>query len=124
MVKLLVVDDEVEICDFVKNFFKERDFEVFVAYDGKEALGIIEARNPDIVLLDVKMPEMDGIETLKAIRKHNSSAKVIMVTAVEDAEKAEEAKSHGAIEYITKPLLLEQLERTVLTVAEQIKMER
>ncbi len=124
MMKLLVVDDEVDICDFVKNFFKERDFEVFVAYDGKEALGIIEARNPEIVLLDVKMPEMDGIETLKAIRKTNSSSKVIMVTAVEDEEKAEEAKRHGAIEYITKPLLLEQLERTVLTVAEQIKMER
>jgi len=65
---------------------------------------------------------MDGIETLKEIRKKGDNTKVIMITAVEDAEKAEEAKRHGVSEYITKPLLLEQLERTVITAAEQIKM--
>jgi len=124
MLKILVVDDEVDICDFVKNFFKERDFEVFVAYDGKEAVSLVKARDPDIILLDIKMPIMDGIEALKEIRKWNSDKKVIMITAVEDAEKMEEARKHGVTEYITKPLLLEQLERTVLTVAEQIKMEK
>ncbi len=124
MLKLLVVDDEVDVCDFVKNFFKERNFEVSVAYDGKEALSIVKSINPDIILLDIKMPVMDGIEALKAIRKKDSTKKVIIITAVEDVEKAEEAKHHGVTEYITKPLLLEQLERTVLTVAEQIKMEK
>ena len=122
MLKLLVVDDEVDVCDFVKNFFKERNFEVFVAYDGKEALSVVESRDPDIILLDIKMPVMDGMETLKAIRKRDDNIRIIMITAVEDAEKAEEAKHHGVVEYITKPLLLEQLERTVLTVAEQIKV--
>lgn len=123
MIRLLVVDDEVDICDFVKNFFKERDFEVFVAYNGKEALGLIDSVNPHIILLDLKMPVMGGMETLKEINKRKPDAKVIIVTAVEDVEKAEEAKQHNAVEYITKPLVLEQLERSVMTIAEQIKME-
>lgn len=122
MLRLLVVDDEIDICDFVKNFFKERNFEVLVAVDGQEALDIVKSKKPEIVLLDLRMPGMDGMDTLKEIKKMDKSTKVIIVTAVEDSEKAEEAKHHGAIEYITKPLLLEQLERTVFMVAEQIKM--
>jgi len=120
MIKIVVVDDEVEICDFVKNFFKERNFEVFTAYNGEEALNLIEAENPEIILLDVKMPVMDGIEVLKEIRKRNKPGKVIMVTAVEDSEKAEEAKSHGAAGYITKPLSLEQLEHSVLSMSDNM----
>ena len=123
MLKLLIVDDEVDTCDFVKKFFQERDFDVLVAYDGKEALGMIDDKRPDIVLLDIRMPVMDGMTALKEIRKTNKDLKIIMITAVEDAEKAEEAKHHGVVEYITKPLLLEQLERTVFAVAEQIKMK-
>jgi len=122
MLRLLIVDDEVDICDFVQNFFKERNFEVFVAYDGKEAIDVVRSKKPEIVLLDIKMPLMDGMEALKEIKKIDSAVKVIMVTAIDDEEKAVEAKQHGAVEYITKPLLLEQLERTVYTVAEQIKM--
>ena len=123
MLKLLVVDDEVDICDFVKNFFKERDFEVFMAYNGKAALRIVASEDPDIILLDMKMPVMDGITTLKELQNLGKSGKVIVVTAAEDMSKAEEAKRHGVAEYIRKPLMLEQLERTVFTVAEQIKME-
>jgi DNA-binding NtrC family response regulator len=123
MIRLLIVDDEADICDFVKNFFKERDFDVSVAYNGKEALDMIETVKPQIVLLDLRMPVLDGMDTLKVINKKYPGVKVIIVTAVEDTAKAEEAKMHNAVEYITKPLLLEQLERAVLTVAEQIKME-
>ena len=122
MLRLLVVDDEIDICDFVKNFFKERNFEVLVAYDGKEALEVVKSKKPEIVLLDLRMPVMGGMETLKEIQHINSDSKVVVVTAIEDTDTAEEAKHHGAVEYITKPLLLEQLERTVLTIAEQIKM--
>ena len=122
MIKLMIVDDEVDICDFVKNFFKERDFDVSVAYNGKEALRLIDTVNPNIVLLDLKMPVIGVMEVLKEINKKHPTIKVIIVTAVEDIEKAEEAKRHNAIEYITKPLVLEQLERSVMTIAEQIRM--
>jgi len=123
MLRLLIVDDEADICDFVKSFFTERDFDVLVAHNGKEALSVIESDKPDLVLLDVKMPVMDGMETLREIRKKDESLKVIMVTAVDDTDKAEEARRYGVVDYITKPLVLEQLERTVFTIAEQLKME-
>ena len=123
MLKLLVVDDEIDVCDFVKSFFKERNFEVFAAHNGQEALYVVEHKRPQIVILDMRMPVMDGMTVLKELRRANSDCKVIMVTAVEDFTKAEEAKKQGAVEYITKPLLLEQLERTVFTIAEQIRLE-
>lgn len=117
MLKLLVVDDEADICDFVRNFFKERNFEVLVAHNGRDAVSLVKTGSPDVALLDITMPVMDGIETLKQIRKVNNSLKIIMVTAVNDNEKAEEARRHGVVDYITKPLLLEQLEHIVLTAA-------
>lgn len=124
MIKIIIVDDEVEVCDFVKNFFEERDFEVYTAYSGEEALNIAELQDPHIILLDIKMPAMDGMQVLKELRRRNKSGKVIIVTAVDDSEKAEEAKRYGAVDYITKPLSLEQLEETVLALAEQIGTAR
>lgn len=124
MMKLLVVDDEVDICDFVKSFFKERNFEVSVAHNGRSAVEHIKSESPEIVLLDLKMPVMGGIETLKEIRNMGKICKVVVVTALEDIETVDEAKRCGAVGYLTKPLLLEQLERTVLTLAEQVRTEK
>lgn len=124
ILRLLVVDDEPDICDFVKSFFKERNFDVLIAHDGKRAVETVKSRRPEIILLDLRMPVMGGLDALKEIRGIDGDSKVVIVTAVEDADMAEEAKSHGAVDYITKPLLLEQLERTVLTIAEQIKAGR
>lgn len=121
MKKILVVDDEIDICDFVKNFFEERDFIVFTALNGSEAVRIVKKDKPDIILLDVRMKEMDGIETLKKIRNVDKEVKVIMVTAVEEQEKMDAARKLGASEYITKPLVLEQLEAAVLSHAKQVK---
>ena len=123
MLRLLVVDDEIDVCDFMKNFFKERGFEVFVAYNGQEALELVEMKKPHMIILDMRMPVMDGMSVLKELRKADSDSRVIMVTAVEDPSKAVEARNLGAVDYITKPILLEQLERTVFTVAEQISMK-
>lgn len=122
MLRLLVVDDEADICGFVKGFFSERGFDVYSASNGAEALETMIKVHPDIVLLDVKMPVMDGMETLRRIREGSDPVRIIMITAIDEADTVEEARAQGVTEYITKPLLLEQLERTVLTVAEQIKI--
>jgi len=119
MTKILVVDDEIDVCDFVKNFFEERDFQVFAALGGSDALRIIRKEKPDIILLDIRMKEMDGIETLKRIRQLDKKVKVIMVTAVEEQDKMEVARKLGASEYITKPLVLENLEATVMSYAKE-----
>ena len=113
MRKLLVVDDERDICDFVANFFGERGFEVFTASSGEEALKVAKAEKPDIALLDIKMEGMDGIATLKHLKDIDRNLKIIMVTALEDQDKMNEACRLGACEYITKPLILDHLEQAV-----------
>jgi DNA-binding response OmpR family regulator len=113
MNKLLIVDDEVEICEFLKSFFEDRDFQVAVAHDGAKALEQATLFIPDVVLLDIQMPGMDGLQTLKKLKETHPKMKVIMVTAVETQEKIEEAMRLGADNYITKPLSLEYLEKDV-----------
>ena len=113
MNKLLIVDDEVEICEFLKSFFEDRDFKVAVAHDGAKALEMAGLFQPEVVLLDIQMPGMDGLQALKKIKEMHPKVKVIMVTAVETQEKIEEAMRLGADNYITKPLSLEYLEKDV-----------
>ena len=115
MPKLLIVDDEVDVREFAKNFFKKRSIEVFTASGGQEALRIIESEKPDLVLLDVRMEEMNGIEVLKKLRGKNNPIKVVMVTGVEDEETINEAYSLGIKGYVHKPLVLEELEKVVLS---------
>jgi DNA-binding response OmpR family regulator len=121
-IRLLVVDDEVDVCDFVRSFFRERNFEVFVSCDGRTAVDIVKDKHPDIILLDMLMPVMNGMEALKEIRKMNNDVKIIIVTAVEDDEIVAEARNYGIIEYMTKPLILEQLEKIVMNIAGKIKV--
>ena len=114
MIKILVVDDEADVCSFVKDFFEARGVRVFKAVSGSEALKVLEKEKVHIILLDVRMKKMDGIETLKKIRETNKAAKVVMVTAVNDQSKMEAARKLGAEKYITKPLVLGELESTVM----------
>ncbi|MBI4398996.1 MAG: response regulator [Candidatus Omnitrophica bacterium] len=113
MVKLLVVDDEQEICDFLREFFEEKNFKVRTALSGEEALRYVAEEQPDVCLLDIKMPGEDGLEVLRKIKRKYPAVKVIMVTALEAAEKMEEAARMGADNYIIKPLSLEYLENDV-----------
>ena len=113
MNKLLIVDDEVEICEFLKSFFEDRNFMVAVANDGAKAFEQVAVFKPEVVLLDIQMPGMDGLQTLKKIKAAYPKVKVMMVTAVETQEKIEEAMRLGADNYITKPLSLEYLEKDV-----------
>ena len=113
MTRLLVVDDEPEICDFLKSFFEDRDFQVETAGSGEAALKAVEAFHPQVILLDIKMGDMDGLEVLKKVKQANPKVKVIMVTALETTDKIESAMRLGADNYITKPLSLEYLENDV-----------
>jgi len=124
MIKILIVDDEIDVCDFVKNFFEERNFKVLTALNGSEGIRLLHREKPDIVLLDIKMKEMDGIETLKRIRKIDKKIKVIMVTAVEDEDKMEAASRLGAYKYIKKPLVLEELESAVAAYTREDKNDK
>ncbi|OGW88201.1 MAG: hypothetical protein A3A73_03770 [Omnitrophica bacterium RIFCSPLOWO2_01_FULL_50_24] len=119
--KLLIVDDEVEICDFLKSFFEERDYEVVTANSGEAALEIVKKIRPQVVLLDIKMPGMNGVRVLEEIKQKFPRIKVIMVTAIETRDKIEECLRLGADNYITKPLSLEYLENDVREKIEGLK---
>jgi DNA-binding response OmpR family regulator len=123
MKKLLIVDDEVEICEFLKAFFEDRDYRVTVAHDGGMALDQVDSFKPDVVLLDIQMPGLDGLQALKRIKEQYPKTKVIMVTAVETQEKIEAAMRLGADNYITKPLSLEYLEKDVQDKIELLAKE-
>ena len=112
--KILTVDDEMGIDSFFYEFFTLRNYDVLNALGGREAIGIVKKEKPRIVLLDIKMKGMDGIETLKKIREFDKDVTIIMVTGVKDDETMAKAKELGANDYITKPLSLEYLEKVVL----------
>ena len=112
--KILTVDDQMGIDSFFYDFFSVRHYEVFNAESGKEAIAIVKKHKPRIVLLDIKMRGMDGIETLKEIKAIDKDIIVIMVTGEKDDDVVKKAREAGADDYITKPLSLEYLEKVVL----------
>ena len=114
MSKLLIVDDEIDVREFAKRFFVKRGIDVFTASGGVEALKIIDEDNPDLVLLDIQMEELSGIEVLRKIRDDQNDIKVIMVTGTEDPDVVDEANNLGVKGYVHKPLVLEELERIVM----------
>ncbi len=118
MKTLLIVDDEIDIREFSKSFFKKRGIDVYTADGGNEALDIIAVQSPDLVLLDVQLGRMTGVEVLQKLRANNNNVKVIMVTGNEDEEIVKSAKALGVREYIHKPLILEELEKIVLAELE------
>lgn len=113
MAEVLVVDDEVEITDFLCKFLGRLKIQSVKANSGAEAVKVFEKINPQWMLLDIKMPDMDGFELLKNLQKKQPFPKVIMITGREDKTSQEKAKSLGALDYIVKPLDLEELHQKV-----------
>jgi len=102
--RVLIVDDEKDFCDILFRVVKKAGFTALVAHDGEMALDMIRLGLPDIVLLDVRMPGMDGIEVLKRARKLNPALPVLMITAYSGVHDAVEAIKQGAYDYLPKPL--------------------
>ncbi|MEK6671923.1 MAG: sigma-54 dependent transcriptional regulator [Nitrospirota bacterium] len=103
MNKILVVDDQKTVCYSLQRFLQSEGYDVLTASSGEEALKTINKAQPCLVVMDVRMPEMDGIEALKKIKEMHPKVQVIMMTAFSTTEKAIEATKLGAYEYIIKP---------------------
>lgn len=116
MAKLLIVDDEEDVREFAAKFFRRRKIDCQVAASGEEALETIEKAKPDLVLLDIQMSGIDGVETLRRIKELHNDIKVLMVTGRKPEEDGlfENCKHLGALDYIHKPLELDELEKKVL----------
>ncbi len=112
--KILVVDDDVMVRNFLERFLSKKSYQVDTAENGNQAIEIIKKERPHLVLLDIKMPAMNGIDVLKEIKKIDPSVGVIMITALQEEEIAQEAMRLGADDYICKPFDIDYLENSVL----------
>ncbi len=111
--KVLVVDDEPEVRLVLSEFLESRGFEVTAAASGAQALAMVDEVKPHVVLLDVTMPQMDGIETLKRLAALKPGLPIIMVTANADVDVTSKLLALGAADYIPKPFDLDYLGQAV-----------
>jgi len=107
--KIIIVDDEKDTCDIVSKILGDEGYKTFSTISSRSALAKIKKEKPDLVLMDIKMPGMDGIEMLKCIREIDKSITVVMMTAYGDVDTAREAMRLGAFDYITKPFDIDVL---------------
>lgn len=107
--KLLVVDDQTGVRRLLYEAFNDGEFDVFLAGNGLEAVEMVREFDPDLILLDMKMPGMNGLEALYQIKKFNQKAAVVMMTAYGELEIVSEAMRLGVNEYITKPFDINEL---------------
>lgn len=121
METVLIVDDEKNYPPILSAVLEEEGFETLTAYSGKEALSVLKNSDVDLVLTDMKMPSMDGIELLERIKEKDPGLPVIMMTAHGTVEKAVEAMQKGAYNYILKPF---DNERLVIYVNKAVQMYR
>lgn len=111
--RVLVIDDETKFSCLVAGFLMGRGYQTNVASNGDEALEALKHFSPEIVLLDVRMPGLSGLELLKRIRSTPSPPRVIMVTAMDTSDMIDEAMDNGAEGYLCKPIDLNQLEQFI-----------
>ena len=113
MARVLIVDDEPEAVELLQEFLVAKGYDVITAGDGAEAVRKVVEERPHLILLDVRMPKMDGLEALRRIREIDKEVGVIMVTGVTEEEIGRQAMALGAFDYIVKPLDLPYLERSL-----------
>ena len=123
MESILIVDDEVPILNTLSRVLEDEGYEVSVAKSGPEALKMIQNEPPDVVLLDVSMPEMDGIETLKRAREQAPKVQYVMMSGHGTIETAVKATKLGAYHFLEKPLSLENVTLWIRHALDQRRLE-
>lgn len=107
--KILIVDDQFGIRILLNEIFQKEGYSTFQAANGNQALEIVKNEVPDLVILDMKIPGMDGLEILKRLKKINESIKVIIMTAYGELDLIQEAIDHGAITHFAKPFDIDDI---------------
>ncbi len=118
MIQIVIIDDSPFIIKAIKKTLEPHGFNIIGhALNGKDGLEVIWQKKPDIVILDVTMPIMDGLETAKFIFEHKIPVKVIMLSAMGDDELIETAKNYGVKEFLNKPLKTDDLINVIKSLA-------
>lgn len=111
--KILVVDDEANVALLLAEYLTEQGYPVVTAHGGIEALAKIDLEKPQVILLDVRMPGMDGVEVLRRIRSFDKQVGILMISANDDVELAKQTIEMGAFDYTLKPVDFAYLSRAV-----------
>jgi DNA-binding NtrC family response regulator len=123
MQRILVIDDEPSIRELLKDFFTGKGFEVATSQDGETAITLLKENKFDLLLLDLMMPGMNGLDVLRALALENLTIPSIMITAYASVTTAVEAMKLGAFDYITKPFVLEDVYLTVKRALDVSKLQ-
>ena len=118
--KVLLVDDEPKVCELIKAYLIKDDYDVIVAADGKAAIEQAQLHNPDLIILDLNLPELDGLEVCRTIRKQ-SNVPIIMLTARDEETDKIVGLELGADDYVTKPFSPRELAARVSAVLRRYK---
>ena len=121
---ILIVDDEQDLCEVLALSLSDLGYKVFTAKDGENALRVFKEVKPSIVLTDIRMPGMDGIELLQKVKQEDSDIEVIMITGHGDIDLAIQSLKHEATDFITKPINDDVLEIALRRIQERISMKR
>ena len=116
MSTILIVDDHDDIRELLRDFFHSNGHRVVTAADADECLERVRDEKPVLILMDIMMPRVHGVEAMRRVKAIDPNIMVIMITAVDDKEISEEAMASGATDYITKPIDLQYLD-TIVTFA-------
>ena len=111
--KILIVDDQFGIRILLTEVLQKEGYQTFQAANGFQAIDIAKQNAPDLVLLDMKIPGMDGIEILKRLKEHDQSIKVIIMTAYGELDMIQEAKDLGALTHFAKPFDIDEIRQAV-----------
>lgn len=122
--KILVIDDEKATLKMFRLFLDVYGFDILTAESGEEGLEVFDREKPDIVLTDIKMPGMDGIEVLKEIKKRSPATEVIVITGHGDMDLAIQALNLDAADFINKPIQRQSLEQGLSRARERLKLAR
>jgi len=111
--RVLIVDDDVELVDFLRDRLEHEGYEVAAAYDGESGLGLVGVFRPHVVLLDLYLPGLNGVEVLKRLRESESRIVVVVITAYGDGKLGEEARKIGPDEILQKPVDVARIKKTL-----------
>lgn len=124
MARILVVDDDKSIGESLELYLSEEGYEVITANTGTDGLNKALQLSPDIVILDIRLPDIDGFTVLEDIKDENEEAKVIMITAHHDMETTIKAMKEGAFDYIHKPINIDELDIAIQKALKATEMEK
>jgi two-component system, NtrC family, response regulator AtoC len=124
MSKILVIDDDRSMCETLELYLTEEGYEVVTAATGTEGLNRFVETSPDVVILDIRLPDVDGFTVLEDLREDDENVKVIMITAHHDMESTIHAMKNGAFDYIHKPVNVDELDMAIRKAVKSLEMEK